>query len=318
MKILLIDGLNALFIRNYIANPSLSLNGAPIGGVFGAFKSLQKLCNEIKPDKIIICWDGGSRKRKQQNSNYKKGRKPLHLNRSTKVMSETEELENKIWQQTRLFECLNCLPVIQFMFDDIEADDIIAYLCKYFKNENKIIVSSDKDFLQLCFDNKTVLYRPIQKEILTKKNIPEIYGIHPNNMCLARAISGDKSDNLLGVKGIALKGLAQRLVFLKEEKTYSIEEIIKYCKEQSEESKIKFWSKIFDAEDVIKSNYKIMQLAVPSISFDVKQKIDYVLENIKFEFNKTKLITLMIKDGWGVYNFNPLYCRMNKIMKDLN
>ena len=71
-RVMIIDALNQ-FLRGYIVNPSLSLNGDPIGGMAGFLKILQKLCREIKPDKVVICWDGkdGSRKRKLINKNYK-------------------------------------------------------------------------------------------------------------------------------------------------------------------------------------------------------------------------------------------------------
>ena len=65
-RVMIIDSLN-LFLRSYIVNPTMSKDGNPIGGAVGFLKSLQKLSREIKPDVIIVCWDGrgGSKKRKQ-------------------------------------------------------------------------------------------------------------------------------------------------------------------------------------------------------------------------------------------------------------
>ena len=87
-------------------------------------------------------------------------------------MTEQEEFENKLWQQTRIIEYYNEMPIAQFKFKSIEADDIIAHLCQMpeLSDHQKIVVSSDKDFFQLL-DDKTVLYRPIQKEILNKNSI---------------------------------------------------------------------------------------------------------------------------------------------------
>ena len=69
-RVMIIDALNQ-FLRAYIVNPTLSINGDPIGGTVGFLKILQKLCREIKPDQVVICWDGkgGSRKRKLVNKN---------------------------------------------------------------------------------------------------------------------------------------------------------------------------------------------------------------------------------------------------------
>ena len=151
-RILIVDALN-MYFRSYIVDPRLSSNGQPIGGVKGFLKILQKLVRETKPDQVVIAWDGpgGSRKRKTINNNYKEGRKPLRLNRDIKHLTENEELENKVWQQTRLIEYINSLPIIQLMLEAVEADDIISMVVgspKY-KGWQKVIVSSDKDFLQL-------------------------------------------------------------------------------------------------------------------------------------------------------------------------
>ena len=118
------------FLRSYIVDPSLSTDGRPIGGCKGFLKILNKLTREIKPDMIVVVWDGegGSAKRRASNKNYKAGRKPLRLNRSIRTLTEEEEHENKIWQQMEAIECLNETPVIQFMEPLGEADDVIAYL----------------------------------------------------------------------------------------------------------------------------------------------------------------------------------------------
>ena len=166
-RMLIIDQLN-LFFRNYIVNPSLSIQGHPIGGLRGCVQSLQKLVRESKPDIIVVCWDGpgGSKKRKLLKKDYKSGRKPIRLNRAVRHLTEEQEVDNKIWQQVRLVDYYNQLPVLQFMFDSTEADDIIAYISQTprYKNWEKIIVSSDKDFFQLLND-KTLLLRPIQHHI---------------------------------------------------------------------------------------------------------------------------------------------------------
>ena len=104
-RVLIIDALN-MFLRAYIVDPSLSTNGEPIGGFKGSIKIVQKLARMIKPDEIVIVWDGpnGSQKRRSIDKNYKEGRKPIRLNRNVKALSEDEELRNRVWQQTRSIE----------------------------------------------------------------------------------------------------------------------------------------------------------------------------------------------------------------------
>jgi len=67
-RVLIIDALN-LYLRAYIMDPSLTMQGEPCGGIKGSLKILQKLVRESKPNEIVIVWDGpnGSRKRKALN-----------------------------------------------------------------------------------------------------------------------------------------------------------------------------------------------------------------------------------------------------------
>ena len=131
-KVLIIDGNNNYF-RAYIVDPSVSTNGQPIGGLKGFLKILQKLCREVNPNRVVICWDGkgGSQKRKAMNKGYKDGRKPIRLNRNIRNLSDNEEIDNKIWQMTRLAEYINEMPVIQLLLDGVEADDLISAVANH-------------------------------------------------------------------------------------------------------------------------------------------------------------------------------------------
>jgi len=317
-RVLIVDQLN-LFFRNYIVNPSLSTDGAPIGGLRGCIQSLQKVVRESKPDIIVVCWDGegGSKKRKTIKKDYKSGRKPIRLNRSIRNMSQEQEVDNKIWQQTRLIEYYNQIPVVQFMFKSTEADDIIAYVAKHksLQDDQKIILSSDKDFFQLL-DDKTVLYRPIQKEILNKKDIVDKFSIHPTNFAMARAIAGDKSDNIDGIPGLGLKTISKRFPFLKEEKSATFDDLLSHCKEQIQESNIKAFESVLDHENTLKRNYQMMQLYAPMLSIDAKKTINETLKDPDMSFNKTEIIKMMIQDGFGEINFVELFQHFNKMSLD--
>jgi len=318
-RVLIVDQLN-LFFRNYIVNPSLSTDGSPIGGLRGCMQSLQKVIRESKPDMVVICWDGegGSKQRKLLKKDYKAGRKPIRLNRAIRNMSDGEETDNKFWQQSRLVDYYNQIPVIQFMFDATEADDIIAYVSKHklLEDYDKIILSSDKDFFQLL-DDKTVLYRPVQKEILNKKSIVEKFNIHPTNFAMARAIAGDKSDNIEGIPGVGLKTISRRFPFLKEEKTKTFSDILSHCKKElNDGEEIKAYRNILEAEDVMRRNYQMMQLYAPLLSIDAKNLVNATLQDPDQSFNKTELIKMMIKDGFGEINFIDLFRHFNKIALD--
>jgi DNA polymerase-1 len=317
-RVLIIDALNA-YLRAYIVDPSLSAHGQPIGGIKGFIKILQKLVRETQPDEIAVIWDGpnGSAKRKIMDKNYKSGRKPLRLNRAFNNLSEDEVHENKTWQQVRVMEYLNQMPIVQTIIPEIEADDVIAYITKmeYYKGWQKIIVSNDKDFMQLC-DDETVLYRPTKKEILNRQRVIEQTGVHPTNMALARAIIGDASDNLPGIRGAGFATVAKRLNFLSSDKCYTIQDVIEFCEKTG--SKLKFFSNIVEGKGLIEHNYKMMQLYAPQMSFQSKMVVKEAIENFEYTFNKTEIIGMMREDGFGELNWEDLRTNLNRITHNHN
>jgi DNA polymerase-1 len=306
-KILIIDAMN-LFIRNYVMDPSLSASGTPIGGTKGFLKSLQKLTREMKPDMIISVWDGGggSKKRKALAKQYKDGRKPLKLNRAYEGMSALEESQNRYQQMSKVIQYLNNMPVVQFLVEDVEADDVISYICQIpsLQEKIKIIVSMDKDFYQLC-DDKTIVYSPIKKEFLNKKRIIEQYNIHPNNFAIARAIDGDKSDNLEGVKGAGLKTIAKRLDFLSEEKSHTLDDLFKYCR--TVESNVKIYQNILLEKKKVELNYKLMQLYSPALSAKSSHFVKDTIEDYSPNFNRTEVLKMMMVDGIHEFNWDSLF-----------
>ena len=314
-RVLIIDALNA-YLRAYIVDPSLSTNGQPIGGLKGFIKILQKLVRETKPDNIIIAWDGpdGSRKRKIMDKNYKAGRKPIRLNRAIRNLTEDEELANKMWQQKRIIEYMNEMPIIQVLIAQIEADDIISYVTQmeHYNGWQKIIVSNDKDFMQLC-DDETVLWRPTVNEMLNANRIVETIGVHPRNMALARAMAGDASDNLPGIKGAGLKTIQKRLPFLGEDRDCTIPEVLDYCVESAKGSRVQFYNTVIESKKLVEHNYKMMQLYSPQMSVQAKQFTQEAVENFECDFNRTELIRMMREDGFGELNWEDLKSQLNKI-----
>jgi 5'-3' exonuclease len=274
---------------------------------------------ETKPDLIVICWDGegGSKKRKLLKKDYKDGRKPIRLNRSIRNLTEQEEIENKVWQQMRLVKYYNEMPLLQFMFKNTEADDIIAYVSQMpqFKNWQKVIVSSDKDFFQLL-DDKTVLMRPVQKEVLSKTSILERFDIHPANFAMARAMVGDKSDNIEGLGGIGLKTAAKRFPMLADSKFVTFDIIKDHCRSQLQEKPVRAYQNVLQNEDVLRRNYHMMQLYTPILSIGAKNLIQETFKNPDLAFSKTSMLAMMMQDGFGEVNFSELCSHYNKICLD--
>jgi len=315
-RLLVIDGQN-MFIRNYVMSPQLDANGNPIGGLTGFLRSLQKEIRRAKPDRVVVAWEGpgGSQKRREKNKNYKVGRKAPKLNREYEFATPEEERENKYEQVIRLTEYLENLPVLQLAAENVEADDVIAWLChcNEFDEWQKVIISNDQDFLQLC-DDKTILIRPGKNEqVLNKNNVLEQYSIHPRNFAWARAIVGDKSDNLEGVKGLGLKTVAKRFPFLSENKDYAWKDIMTHAK--NNKNKVKAYQNVVENEEIITSNYEIMQLYTTVISPQGVRKLKYAIQNDGVNLNRTKIRTMLLKDGIGTLNIDELMLMLNSHQK---
>ena len=314
-RLMLVDAQNQ-FMRSYIVNPTMSPNGDPIGGVVGFLQTMNKLCRQVRPDLFVVVWDGdgGSSRRRQQNKNYKVGRKPPKLNRWSQSMNPAEIHTNKIWQQVRCIEYVNQTPIIQFRQPGVEADDVIAYIksMPLFREWQKVVVSSDKDFIQLL-DDRTLLFRPTQDQILNTNRVLEEHSIHPCNFALARSMVGDKSDNIDGLKGVGLKTVAKAFPFLAEENDYYLDDLRHHS--EREESKLAIYDKVIDDYKKVCDNYSIMQLSTPLISIQCADFINTTFEEYKPMFNKTEINKMMSVDGATSLNIDCLKTTFNSMVE---
>jgi len=229
-------------------------------------------------------------------------------------LSPEEQEKNKAYQQIRLMSYLNDMPIIQTMIDYVEADDVISYVAQHKKytDWDKIIISSDKDFFQLI-NKKCTLYRPIQDTLLQHEDIIKTYGIHPKNFALARALVGDKSDNLKGINRVGLKTVRNKFPFMLNESRHEPEDIFKFCKEV--QKPISVHTKILENKKLVEKNYTIMQLYSPAISKIHKQQINYALVEFDKSYNKIEIIKKLAADGIDSGKFAPLFASLKKITK---
>jgi len=305
-NVIIIDALN-MFLRSYVISPHMDRKGNPVGGTIGFLKSLQKVARDFNADEVIVAWDGheGSQRKRSMNKDYKGGRKPVRFNRRMIELEPEKEEANKGYQQVRLMEYLNQTPCIQLVADFTEADDVIAHAINHSRYDGwlKTIISSDKDFFQLCRDDVQI-YRPIQKKIVTKDSVIEEFKIHPNNFALARAMAGDSSDNLPGIKGAGLKTIAKRFPFLIREDEYVVADLIKECAMTAK--KLKIHQNIESNEKLIKDNYAIMQLQHPNIRPMNRQLITKAIDDFEPFFDKIKFTQMLFADDAGHLNFDTL------------
>jgi len=147
--------------------------------------------------------------------------------------------------------------------------------------------------------------------------IVDQFAIHPTNVAMARAIAGDKSDNLPGVSGVALGTIAKRLPMLKEGETFLLSDLEEPCEQKIEEgSKIKFYNLILENMDLIKLNYKVMQLYSPSISVQTNSAIASTFKEYDPQFRQTEVIKMLFSDGFPQVNLDEIYSVFKKIVRE--
>lgn len=209
-KVILIDGNNILF-RSYYAtayngNTMKNSKGFPTNALYGLVNMLNKIIQEENPTYIMCAFDKGKTFRHEKYADYKGGR-----------MATPDELKLQFPEAKKLVEAMG---VNYFEIDDYEADDIIgtfAKKCNNNKDFDAVIISSDKDLLQLITDEVEVkLLKQVGSIRMTHQEFLNTYGIEPPRMVDLKSLMGDSSDNIPGVKGIGEK---TALSLLQEYKT---------------------------------------------------------------------------------------------------
>ena len=232
-KIILVDGNNLLF-RSYYAtaytgNFMKNSKGFPTNALFGFTNMMNKIIEEEKPTYIMVAFDKGKTFRHNKYDFYKQGR-----------IETPNELK---LQFPKAKELLNAMGIKYYEIDNYEADDIIGTFAEYCnKDPNFIgtIISSDKDLLQLISNDIDIKLLK-QKDYLryNEDTFSKEYGIKPINIIDLKALMGDASDNIPGVKGIGEK---TALKLLQEYKTLdgiyeNIDKIKGKTKEKLEQDK---------------------------------------------------------------------------------
>ena len=279
--ILVIDAMNML-IRSFSLLKAMSPTGHHIGGLVGFLRSLGYVTRIFDPTRVIVVWDGkgGSANRKNIDPNYKANRATSRITHWGLYDTKAEETEALIGQLFRTKDYLECLPLQQIMMEKLEADDIIAYLAQQAdKNDKKItIISSDKDFLQMVNKNIEV-YAPVKKKTFTNENIEEELKVIPENYNIVKALLGDNSDGLKGVKGLGIKTIVSQFPDLVTKPSMTLDYVFQVCEDNLEGKKI--FSKIIHEWDKVETNYKLMNLHESVLDNNEKNTIlDIVKEDI--------------------------------------
>ena len=193
-KLFIIDGNSLVFRAFYALPPMYNSSRMPTNAVFGFFKMLLNIITKNNPKYLVVAFDAGKHNfRHEIYQDYKGTRKPM----PDELRAQLPIIKN----------LLNDMNITTIEMADIEADDIIGSLSKKF-NVGKVLISGDRDLLQLI--NKDCRVWLTQKGLteiadLDEAGLKEKFGIEPYQVIEMKAIMGDASDNIPGVKGIGEK-----------------------------------------------------------------------------------------------------------------
>lgn len=324
----LIFDYNHLAYRCFCVNDTLvNSEGQKTGVSFGVLRSLRALCDKFKPDRVIFCMDSGSSFRKSIIESYKGSRAK---NRDPDQKKDYyEQLSNTV-------ELLTSLGVPVVKYTGLEADDLCALCSKLiYPSNHNVIVSGDKDLLQLV-DDHTDYYYPFYEKLVSlsgtqfsggfssddfskvwsKNEIvhPEVFtlrtekcdkSIQFNKWILYRSLVGDSSDELTGIKGIG-PGTAQKIV----EVCGSVDEVIQ--QKDSFTFLNKRQKEALTLEE-LKLQYNIINLQLVC-SFP---QIDSVVESLKDQSKCASRNMDLFKQFITKYQFNSILIELNQFIRNI-
>lgn len=198
-KLVLIDGNNLMF-RSYYAtaysnNLMKNSKNFPTNALYGFVQMINKIINEENPEYMAVCFDIGKNFRKKEYSFYKEGRQ-----------TTPDELKEQMPVARKI---LDAMGIKYLEMEPYEADDIIGTISQLTENDKdfaSVIISSDKDLLQLISDETEMkLLKQTGFIRYNHESFLNDYKIEPIRIIDLKALMGDSSDNIPGVKGIGEK-----------------------------------------------------------------------------------------------------------------
>ncbi len=201
-RLVLIDG-NAILHRAYHALPPLTApDGSMVNAVYGFVSMLFKLVNDLRPTHLAVAFDRPA---------------PTFRKKLFKAyQSQRPEMDKELVSQVeKVHEVIESFGIPIFEVDGFEADDIIGTLSRQIPDQ-VVIVTGDKDLLQLVDGERVLVYMPVkgllEAKLFGEKEVKEKLGVAPKQVPDFKALAGDASDNYPGVAGIGPKTAALLLV----------------------------------------------------------------------------------------------------------
>lgn len=202
-KLMLVDGHSLAYRAFHALPPDLRApSGELTNASYGFTMMLLTVLEEEKPDYTIVTFDKGPSFRVQRYAGYKAHRERM-----------PEEMRGQMGRIRQIVDAFG-IPIVEL--DDYEADDLLGTLSRRAEEEglSVVIVTGDRDALQLVDEHITVLTsgRRFSDTLrYTPEVVREKYGLEPEQLIDLKALIGDTSDNIPGVKGVGEKGATQML-----------------------------------------------------------------------------------------------------------
>ena len=280
-KFVIIDG-NALLHRAFHALPPMTTkDGTLVNAAYGFTSILLKIIKELKPDYICSAFDRkGVTKRAEEFKEYKAQRK-----------KQPDELYAQIPMIEEILGAFN-IPVVDSTEDGYEADDVIGTVVKKNTAEHpeikNIIVTGDLDTLQLVDKNTEVftLKKGISETLTyNEQTVKDRYGLTTDQLIDFKALRGDPSDNIPGVKGVGEKGATELIrkfhdlenLYAKIEKSDVREKVKQLLLDQKKEAFLS--KKLVTIQTDLKTNFKLEDTKIQG--FELKKVADVFT---RFEF----------------------------------
>ena len=199
-NIIIIDGYGFIFRAFFSLQDFKTSTNMPIGAVYGFVNMILKILNTFSPSHIILIFDSGQKSfRSEIYPEYKAHRK---------------EVPDDLKPQFEIVrDAVRALNIKYAEVNGFEADDLIATYSKICKNKGfkSIVISSDKDLMQLAQDGVVEFYDPLKGKFIKESDIRAKFGVEPYQIVDYLSIVGDASDNIPGVAGIGEKGAMELL-----------------------------------------------------------------------------------------------------------
>ena len=274
-RLILIDGSGYIFRAYYALPPMIRSDGTPVNAVYGFTNMLVKLIEDFGNEKLIVVFDAARENfRNEIYPEYKANR--------------GETPEDLIPQFDLIKKCVECFNISQLELKGYEADDIIATFVNIAqqKNINSLIISSDKDLMQLVSD-KVQMLDPMKNRKIGINEVIEKFGVGPDKVTQIQALTGDKTDNIPGAPGIGPKSATELISNFGD-----IENLIKNYKKIKQLRKQKI---IENHKSDIRLSYKLVQL-----KDDVKLpvSIEEIIPYSELNNNPKVLKEFLIKQGF--------------------